>query len=142
VGQTHGGKTTKRSLITEAHGWPVCTLLFAGSCSDFKTALPTIESLSTRPEKLSADRGYDAQWFRDTLRQWHIQSAIPRKNSSKGQARRKLSTAAKIILKNRWKVERAFAWLDGFRRLVTRWEYYPEIYHAFLLVAIICILLR
>jgi len=116
--------------------------LFAGNCSDFKTALPIIESLSTRPEKLSADRGYDAQWLRDTLRQWHIQSAIPRKNSSNGQARRKLTTAAKTIFKNRWKVERAFAWLDGFRRLVTRWEYYPEIYQAFLSLAIICILLR
>lgn len=142
MGQTHGGKTTKRSVITEAHGWPVCGLLFVGNCSDFKTALPTIESLSTRPEKLAADRGYDAQWLRNILRCWHIQSAIPRKNSPNGQKRRKLTTSAKTVFKNRWKVERGFAWLDGFRRLVTRWEYYPEIYHAFLSVAIICILLR
>ena len=142
MGQTHGGKTTKRSIVTEAHGWPVFSLLFAGNYSDFKTALPTIGRLFVRPEKLSADRGYDAQWLRNRLRQWHIQSAIPRKNSPSGQKRRKLTTAARTIFKNRWKVERGFAWLDGFRRLVTRWEYYPEIYHAFLSVAIICILLR
>ena len=142
MGRTHGGKTTKRSVMTEGHGWPVGALLFTGNCSDFKTALPTIESLSVRPEKLSADRGYDAQWLRSVLRRWHIQSAIPRKNSPNGQKRRKLTTPAKTVFKNRWKVERGFAWLDGFRRLVTRWEYYPEIYHAFLSVAIICILLR
>jgi len=28
--------------------------------------------------------------------------------------------------KRRWKVERLFAWCCNFRRLVTRWEYYPE----------------
>lgn len=142
MGQTHGGKTTKRSIITEAHGWPVCCLLFSGNYSDFKTALPTIERLSIRPQKLSADRGYDAQWFRNTLRLWHIQSAIPRKNSASGKKRRKLTESAQAIFKNRWKVERAFAWLDGFRRLVTRWEYCLEMYQAFLSVAIICILLR
>ena len=142
MGRTHGGKTTKRSVITEAHGWPMCTLLFSGNCSDFKTALQTIKQLPAHPKTLTADRGYDAQWLRNTLRQWHIQTAIPRKNSPNGQKRRKLTLPAKDIFKNRWKVERGFAWLDSFRRLVTRWEFYPEIYHAFLSVAIICILLR
>ncbi|WP_333782278.1 transposase, partial [Vampirovibrio chlorellavorus] len=76
------------------------------------------------------------------LRQGHIQSAIPRKKAPSGKKRRKLTESAKAIFKSRWKVERGFAWLDGFRRLVTRWEFYPEIYQAFTSVAIICILLR
>ena len=142
MGQTHGGKTTKRSLMTGRRGWPIEVLVFAGNDSDFKTALPSIDSLPVRPGQLSADRGYDAQWVRNALRQRHIQSAIPRKNSPNGQKRRKLTESAQAIFNNRWQVERGFAWLDGFRRLVTRWEYYPEIYHAFLSVAIICILLR
>ena len=142
MGQTHGGKTTKRSVITETHGWPVFCLLFAGNCSDFKTALPTVERLSILPQKLSADRGYDAQWLRNALRKRHIQSAIPRKNSTNGRKRKRLTESAKAIFKNRWKVERGFAWLDGFRRLVTRWEFYPQMHHAFISVAIICILLR
>jgi transposase len=104
--------------------------------------LPTVAGLSVRPQKLSADRGYDAQWLRNALRQWHIQSAIPRKNSANGRKRRRLTESAKVIFKNRWKVERGFAWLDGFRRLVTRWEFYPQIHHAFISVAIISILLR
>ena len=28
--------------------------------------------------------------------------------------------------RRRWKVERLFAWLHNFRRVVIRWEYYPE----------------
>jgi hypothetical protein len=32
----------------------------------------------------------------------------------------------------RWKIERLFAWLHNFRRLVVRWEYHAENYLAFL----------
>lgn len=42
----------------------------------------------------------------------------------------------------RWKVERLFAWLHNFRRLVTRWERNPENFLAFLHLACIVILLR
>ena len=30
--------------------------------------------------------------------------------------------------KRRFKVERFFSWIDNFRRLVVRWEYYAENY--------------
>jgi transposase len=28
--------------------------------------------------------------------------------------------------RRRWKIERLFAWLHNFGRIVIRWEYYPE----------------
>lgn len=39
-------------------------------------------------------------------------------------------------------MERAFAWLGNFRRLVVRWERRAHIYLAFLLLSCILILLR
>ena len=42
----------------------------------------------------------------------------------------------------RWKIERLFAWLHNFRRLVVRWEYHDENYLGFLRLACIKILLR
>jgi transposase len=42
----------------------------------------------------------------------------------------------------RWKVERLFAWLHNFRRVVVRWDYYPEHYQGFVLLACMVILLR
>jgi len=42
----------------------------------------------------------------------------------------------------RWKIERLFAWLYNFRRLVTRWERHAENFLAFLRLGCICILLR
>jgi transposase len=44
--------------------------------------------------------------------------------------------------KRRWKIERVFAWLNNYRRLVVRWEHNPNIYRAFLLVAFIMILVK
>jgi len=42
----------------------------------------------------------------------------------------------------RWKVERFFAWLHNFRRLVTRWEYHENNFLGMVQLACILILLR
>ena len=44
--------------------------------------------------------------------------------------------------KRRWKVERLFAWLHNFRRLVTRYEVKVENFLGFLHLGSILILLR
>jgi transposase len=42
----------------------------------------------------------------------------------------------------RWRIERLFAWLHNFRRVVTRWDYHPENYLGFVQLACAVILLR
>jgi transposase len=42
----------------------------------------------------------------------------------------------------RWKVERTFAWLGNFRRLLVRHEPYLSPFRAFFLVALILVSLR
>lgn len=42
----------------------------------------------------------------------------------------------------RWKVDRLFAWLQNYRRLVTRWERHEENFLGFLHLGCNCILLR
>jgi len=42
----------------------------------------------------------------------------------------------------RWKIERLFAWLHNFRRLVTRWEYKEANYLAMLQLGCLMILTR
>jgi len=44
--------------------------------------------------------------------------------------------------RRRWHVERLFAWLQNFRRLITRHEYKMENYLAFVHLACIVILMR
>jgi transposase len=42
----------------------------------------------------------------------------------------------------RWKIERLFAWLHNFRRLVTRWEYQAVNFLAMLHLGCLLILVR
>ena len=42
----------------------------------------------------------------------------------------------------RWKVERTFAWLGSFRRLLTRHERYLHTFRTFFLIAFVLVLLR
>jgi len=44
--------------------------------------------------------------------------------------------------KRRWKIERSNAWLQNFRRIVTRYERRTENYLAFVQLARVSILLR
>lgn len=60
-----------------------------------------------------------------------------RKNRNKTQDGRPLCR-----YRRSWKVERFFAWLNQFRRLVNRWEYHADNFLALLQLGCIVILLR
>ena len=45
-------------------------------------------------------------------------------------------------MNRRWRVERLFAWLQNYRRLVTRYERHAENFLGFVYLGYICILLR
>ncbi len=44
--------------------------------------------------------------------------------------------------KKRWKVERLFAWMHNFRRLVTRWEHHIENFLGMVHLACLHMMLR
>jgi transposase len=44
--------------------------------------------------------------------------------------------------RRRWKIGRLFAWLHNFRRIVIRWEYYPENFLGMVQLACAVILVR
>jgi transposase len=44
--------------------------------------------------------------------------------------------------RRRWKIERLFAWYHNFRRVVTRWERYPDNFLGMIQLASAIILLR
>ena len=58
--------------------------------------------------------------------------------------RRRLTQDARPLRRDcrRWKIERLFAWLQNFRRIVTRWEYHAANYLGFIQFGCIIILLR
>jgi transposase len=75
-----------------------------------------------RPERLTADRAYDHKPQRRELRRHGIRAEIARRNSAHGSG----------LGRYRWVIERTFAWLHQFKRLLVRYDRRADIHQAFL----------
>jgi transposase len=93
-----------------------------------------------RPRRLVGDRAYDSDPLDQKLAQRGVELIAPhRKNRIKAatQDGRPLRR-----YKRRWKIERTFAWLNKFKRVITRWDRCIERYTAFVHLAFSMIVLR
>ena len=88
-----------------------------------------------RPASLAADRSYDSADFRQELRRPGIQPSIPRREWPNRRRRPGRPPETHEASKGRWKVEGSHGWLDNWRRLVTRYDWYTQSYVAFLTIA-------
>lgn len=97
-----------------------------------------------RPEKLVADRAYDSSAFRAVLRRRGIGMCIPpkRRPASWRPKRGRPVVARKEEYRCRYKVERTFAWLGNYRRLLIRWEHLFGVYRSFFIVAVLLVCLK
>jgi transposase len=121
-------------------------LLAPGNRHDRVHALDTLDAVpclrirrrghENRPDRLLADRAYDADWLRQALRERGIRPLIPHKQK-RGTGRSRDAQA-----RHRWPIERTNAWLHNQRRLNPRWERRPELYLAFAQLAAALILCR
>ncbi len=90
------------------------------------------------PIRLIADRAYDSGPLRARLKARGIELIAPNlKNRRKTQDGRPLRRYVR-----RWKIERAIAWLQNFRRLVTRYERSLTAFRGFFHVALMMVALR
>ncbi len=74
----------------------------------------------TRPTRLICERAYDSQRFRERLAARGIELICPRPASQDGRPLRRYP--------KRWKIERTFAHLGNFRRLLIRHERHLSLY--------------
>jgi transposase len=91
------------------------------------------------PERLIGDKAYDS----DRLDQ-NLMENFGTEMIAPNRARRRRTQDGRPLRRyvRRWKVERLFAWLFNFRRLVVRYEYHVENFLGFLQLAAAVILLR
>jgi len=92
------------------------------------------------PVRLIADRGYDGNVLRDALARRGITPIIPYRE---GRVNRPYEDWRRLRrYRRRWIIERTFAWLGHFRRLVVRYERLTSVYCALLYFAAALIALR
>jgi len=143
VGPTKRGKGSKIMAIADRHGLPVAVHVASASPNEATLVEPTLQRrfLRETPERLIGDKAYDSdpldQRIREHLR---VEMIAPHRwNRSRpvtqdGRALRRY--------RRRWKIERLFAWFHNYRRIVIRWEYYPENFLGMVQLACVVILLR
>jgi transposase len=134
-------------MVVEGNGLPIGLHVGSAQPHEITLAEPTRQTISvprkrgrpkTRPKEWMTDKAYDSADFRRKLRRRGIKPTIllfERRKRKKPKQGRPLRTDA--TYRQRWKVERCFAWMDNCRRLVVRYDRHLHIYRAFCLVAII-----
>lgn len=94
----------------------------------------------TKLRRLVGDKAYDSDAFRTAMLIRGVEVVVPHRCN---RVRPKLQDGRPLRrYRHRWKVERTFAWLQNFRRLVVRWDRNAKMYLAFLHVACLVITLR
>lgn len=129
-------------VVADGQGIPLACLTASASPAEVTLAEEALEQVPTgqRPTPLIADRAYDSDKLRNNLlaKGWDL--VCPHR---RGRTRPATQDGRKLRrYRRRWKIERTIAWLHNFRRLVVRYDYYSNVYQAFILLACINICLR
>jgi len=129
-------------LLVDGNGLPLSIDVESASPAEVKLIEPLIDQaiLPYVPERLIYNRAADSDPPRERLADRGIELICPHR-----QGRVRPATQDGRALRryrHRWVVERTISWLQSFRRLVTRYEYYAFLFHSFAKLACIMIVLR
>ena len=142
MGKTKRGKGTKVMAFSDGSSVPLA--LHAESASPHEVSLveATLASafLKEKPERLIGDKAYDSDPLDESLLERGIEMIAPHRKNRK---KKKTQDGRKLRrYRRRWKIERLFAWLQNFRRLVVRYEYKDQNFLGMAQLGCIVILLR
>ena len=113
---------TKLHAVCDSQGRPINLFVTAGQVSDYIGARALLSSLPDG-DWLLGDRGYDADWFRDALKDKGIKPCIP------GRKQRKTPVKYdKRRYKRRNRIEIMFGRLKDWRRVATRYDRCPKVF--------------
>jgi len=123
---------SKHHLLVDATGLPLAFTVTGGNRNDVTQLIPLLDAVPavrgrrgrprSRPDSVIADRGYDHDKYRKLVRERGVEPVIARRQTEHGSG----------LGRYRWVVERTFAWLHNFKRLLVRYERRAEMHEAFL----------
>ncbi|MGH9609825.1 MAG: IS5 family transposase [Bryobacteraceae bacterium] len=140
-GPTRRGKGTKIVAIAADNSLPLAVTVDSASPAECQLVENVLAGsfLDRVPARLIGDKAYDSDALDRQLAQTYgIEMIAPnRRNRGRTQDGRPLRR-----YRRRWKVERLFAWLHNFRRLVVRWEFHIQNFLGFVHLGCLQLLLR
>jgi len=129
--------------IADASGIPIAAHIESASPHEVKLVEGTIDNCFTEyaPDKIIGDKAYDSDGLdQKLLNERNIEMIAPHK---KGRKKPRTQDGRKLRpYRRRWKVERLFAWLQNFRRLIVRYEYHADNFLGMIQLGCVKIMLR
>jgi transposase len=116
MGRSRGGLTTKIHALVDANGLPILLKLTEGQAHDGRSAADMLAGIGDG-QILLADRGYDSDALRHTLKErgaWANVKPMPN--------RKNIPAFSQFLYRYRNLVERFFNKLKHFRAVATRFE--------------------
>ena len=131
IGNSRGGANTKIHALVDGKGRPLRLLLTEGQRHDIVAAPDLVTGWTDR--RILADKAYDADEFRQLLKDLGLESCIPPKAN-----RLEPASYHKGYYKHRHHVENFFGRIKGKRVVATRYEKLASRFLAFVTLASIC----
>ena len=140
--KTKRGRGKKLMVIADATGLPLAVHTTSASPHEVTLVEATLDETLTvgRPRRLIGDRAYDSDPLDQRLAVQGIELIAPHKRNrirpktQDGRALRRY--------RRRWKIERLFAWLNKYKRVITRWDRLINHFNGFVHLACTMILIR
>ncbi len=128
--------------IADRSGLPVSAWITSASPAEVTLVDDTLDHgfLAEDPERLIGDKAYDSDGLDQRL--WEergVEMISPNRSNRKNRTQDGRPLRRYV---RRWKVERLFAWMHNYRRLVIRYERHPENFQGIVHLGCLCILLR
>ena len=142
VGPTRRGKGTKIVALAAGNSLPLAVSVDSASPAECRLVEDVLAAsfLDQHPARLIGDKAYDSDPLDEKLAtHYGIEMIAPNR---RGRKRKTQDGRSLRRYRRRWKVERLFAWMHNFRRLVTRWEYHVENFLGFVQLACLHMMLR
>jgi transposase len=139
IGRSRGGLSTKIHVLCGSESDAVDIRITAGQAGDAPMGEELIDAIDTREgiRQAAMDKAYDSNAIRAKLEAKGINPIIPPKAN-----RLEIIVYDKEQYKQRNTVERLFNRIKQFRRVATRYEKLKETFLAFVILALIIIVLR
>ncbi len=137
-------------VVVDGQGVPLGSQLTSASPAEVRLAESTLDMISVprggrgrpqkRPLRVIADRAYDSDPLRWRLIRRGMLLISPHRKNRRAASLNDGRTLRRY--RKRWKVERTFAWLGNYRRLVVRYDRTLSMYRTFFHLACALITLR
>lgn len=129
-------------VLADGAGLPLGIDVASASPAEVTLIEPLLDAavVDEVPPRLIYDRAADSDDLRTRLAARNIELICPHR---RGRVRPPTQDGRPLRrFRRRWIIERTISWLHGFRRLVTRYEYYSFLFHSFAKLACMMIVLR